>query len=204
MLDQRRPGRWEGSRHYYPGRRRDSVPTAVQRTLATDLVPAAGGPIQARQNLRVLLDFMDRLWAKTISFSSVNAGDQLPILVKWETEDSIAELNALFSPDETPADAVESAAPPPKVSSAAAPIGALLSYVVELLEKAFPITAIMSSGSSLSLEHLASVEAQDIISLSGRVVGKREEEGLHLVDCQVEVENERGQTIARALATVSL
>jgi hypothetical protein len=147
---------------------------------------------------------MDRLWAKTISFSSVNAGDQLPILVKWETEDSIAELNALFSPDETPADAVESAAPPPKVSSAAAPIGALLSYVVELLEKAFPITAIMSSGSSLSLEHLASVEAQDIISLSGRVVGKREEEGLHLVDCQVEVENERGQTIARALATVSL
>jgi hypothetical protein len=148
---------------------------------------------------------MDRLWAKTVSFSSVNVGDELPILVKWETRESIVELNAMLSPKDSPSQDLPDQVPQPEGSPGpSAPTGALLAYVVELLEKAFPVTAIISPGSRLSVEHLAEVRAQDIISLSGRVIDKRLDAGRSLVDCQVAVENEQGQTIARALATVSL
>ena len=39
---------------------------------------------------------MARLWARTTTFDSVNVGDELPILVKWETADTIARFAALL------------------------------------------------------------------------------------------------------------
>ena len=44
----------------------------------------------------------------------------------------------------------------------------------------------------------------DIQYLTGRVDGKRQEDGLHLVDVAVEVRNQRGETTAQADATISL
>ena len=37
---------------------------------------------------------MPRLWAKTVTYDSVSVGDQLPILAKWETEETIAGFNS--------------------------------------------------------------------------------------------------------------
>ena len=65
------------------------------------------------------------------------------------------------TPDPEPA-----AAPPP------APAQALLSYVTELLEKGFPLPSITAQGSSLTLQVFAPVQAEDTISLAGRVVAK--------------------------------
>ena len=38
---------------------------------------------------------MARLWARTTSFESVEVGDELPILVKWETSETIDRFTAL-------------------------------------------------------------------------------------------------------------
>jgi len=126
---------------------------------------------------------MARLWAKTVSFASIRVGDQLPILVKSETREM---------------------AGPPVAEAAATPRPGLVAYVTELLEKAFPPAAISARGSRLEVQAIHPVGEGDTISLSGQVVGKREEGDLRLVECQILVENQAGQAVARALAVVPL
>ena len=38
---------------------------------------------------------MARLWAMTVDFENVAVGDTLPVLIKWETEDTILRYNSL-------------------------------------------------------------------------------------------------------------
>ena len=136
---------------------------------------------------------MARLWAMTVEFDSVAVGDTLPVLIKWETEDTILRYNSLHGeadengeyPDTLPRKTVES-------------------YVVELLGKGFPPERLDAEGSRVEAEHLLPVIANDTISLSGVVTGKQAAEGLRLVECTVAVDNDRGQPVARATAVISL
>ena len=147
---------------------------------------------------------MPRLWARTVSFDSVSLGDQLPILVKWETEETIKRFNALVSG--APEDANGSSKPqdPQTPEGATASSAALLAYVAELLEKGFPIASILAQGSSLDLEVLQTVGPGDTLVLTGRVVGKQEVQDKRVVECEVVIDNQDGQTVARARATVCL
>ena len=136
---------------------------------------------------------MARLWAMTVEFDKVAVGDTLPVLIKWETEDTILRYNSLHGeadendeyPDTLPQKTVES-------------------YVVELLSKGFPQERLDAEGSRVDVEHLLPVAANDTVSLSGTVTGKQTAEGLRLVECWVAVDNERGQPVARATAVISL
>lgn len=136
---------------------------------------------------------MARLWAMTVEFDDVAVGDTLPVLIKWETEDTILRYNSLHGeadendeyPDTLPQKTVES-------------------YVVELLGKGFPPERIDAEGSRVDVEHLLPVVANDTISLSGIVTGKQTEEELRLVQCSVTVDNDRGEPVARATAVISL
>lgn len=136
---------------------------------------------------------MARLWAMTVEFDNVAVGDTLPVLIKWETEDTILRYNSLHGeadendeyPDTLPQKTVES-------------------YVVELLSKGFPQERLDEEGSRVEVEHLLPVVANDTISLSGTVTGKQTAEGLRLVECWVAVDNDRGQPVARATAVISL
>ena len=136
---------------------------------------------------------MARLWAMTVDFESISVGDTLPVLIKWETEETILRYNSLHGeageddefPETLPEKTVES-------------------YIVELVGKGFPPERLDAEGSSLMVEHLLPVVANDTISLSGAVVEKRTSGGLQLVDCAVSVENDRGEPVARARAVVSL
>ena len=56
----------------------------------------------------------------------------------------------------------------------------------------------------MELEPLAPVRPEDTISLSGQVISKQEEEGRRLVECEIIIENQNGQTAGRAVAKVSL
>ena len=135
---------------------------------------------------------MARLWAMTVDFENVAVGDTLPVLIKWETEDTILRYNSLHGeadendeyPDTLPQKTVES-------------------YVVELLGKGFPPERLDVEGSRVDVEHLLPVIANDTISLSGVVTGKRTAEELRLVECSVAVDNDRGQPVARATAVIS-
>ncbi len=136
---------------------------------------------------------MARLWAMTVDFETVALGDTLPVLIKWETEDTILRYNSLHGePDEN--DEYPETLPEKTVES----------YIVELLGKGFPPERFEAVGSRVDVEHLLPVVANDTISLSGAVVDKQTADGLRLVECTVSVENDRGESVARARAVVSL
>ena len=74
-------------------------------------------------------------------------------------------------------------------------------YVVELLGKGFPAERVAAPETSLKVEMAGSVRAGDIISLSGRVVSKREVDGLGLVECAVVVAQEGDVGQERVIGT---
>ncbi len=139
---------------------------------------------------------MPRLWAKTVDYQTVSVGDQLPILVKWETSESIRRLAAQFGTDELTEMAEE---------GLAVPVLAFVTYVNAVLEKAFPRDRVTAEGSSVEVEFLQQILADETISISGEVVDKREETGLRLVECRVVIEKEENREVAAtARAVVSL
>lgn len=151
---------------------------------------------------------MARLWAKTVSFDSISVGDQLPILVKWDTRDSINQFAELALPDQpaswrnlhTDKEFAEEGI----FGGTVVPGPAIVAYIAELLEKAFPIARILARGSRLEMRATAPVRPADTVTFTGEVVGKREEQGLRLVECEIIAENHQGQTVARAVAVVPL
>ena len=138
---------------------------------------------------------MSRLWAMTVDFDAVAVGDTLPVIIKWETEESIRRYTARHGEE-----GEDTGAPRPEVL----PAQTLDSYVIELLSKGFPPDRLEADESSLDVAHLRPVRANDTISLSGRVVDKRTADGLRLIECAVAVENDRGEPVARARAIISL
>ena len=61
---------------------------------------------------------------------------------------------------------------------------------------------IQSEGSSLTIEYVQPVDPGDTISLTGRVVDKRQQDELKVVTCRMVVENRDGLTVAEAVAEV--
>lgn len=140
---------------------------------------------------------MARLWAMTATYESAQVGDELPIVVKWETAESIACF--LAATDPTAAAAVADAG-----ESAQAPAALLDGYVRELLEKGLPVPPEPADAMRLEWQTCPTIAAGDTISLSGRVTGKGEREGRRWVECQVTVSGGEGQTLATAIAAVAL
>ena len=157
------------------------------------------------------------LWAQRVSFDAVQPGDVLPVVIKWETEESIRRINARLgmvrpadhergflggsAQDERGAPG-EDARDEREVGEQGEPVegpeaeaegfgeleaAAVREYVVELLEKGFPAERVGAPESSFTLEMTEGVKAGDIISLSGRVVSKEFFGGLGMVECQIVV-----------------
>ena len=144
---------------------------------------------------------MARLWARTTTFDSVNVGDELPILVKWETADTIRQFHSMVCENGEE----EPARPDSNESDARAMASqALVAYIFELLEKGFPVSVLMAKGSSLSLKALGQVNAEDTISLSGAVTGKQSGEEVKRIDCLVTIENQDNVVVAEATARIAL
>ena len=144
---------------------------------------------------------MARLWARTTTYESVNAGDELPILVKWETAETIGQFRSLVCQGES----LEQKQPAPgDTYDGAMASQALVAYVTELLEKGFPVAALMAKGTSLSLKTFGAVKAEDTISLSGEVTGKHSEGETKSVECLVTIENQDNVLVAEATVIVVL
>lgn len=145
---------------------------------------------------------MPDLWAMTTTYESVSVKDRLPVLVKFESKETIARLNALAAgPGTGEAGTDSDMIPDDGITLSEA---ALCAYVFELLEKGFPISDRQAPGHRLDIEFTKSVGEGDIISLTGEVISKREEGGLRLVECRLTVEDDRGEPVGQGTATVSL
>lgn len=140
---------------------------------------------------------MARLWAMTATYESARAGDELPIVVKWETAESIARFLASTDPDAAAAAAAAG-------DAAQVPAALLDGYVRELLEKGLPVPPEPADALRLEWQNRPDIVAGDTISLSGRVTGKGEWEGRRWVECQVTVSGGEGQILATVRAAVAL
>ena len=154
---------------------------------------------------------MARLWAKTVSFDSITQGDELPILVKWETEETLQRFRDLLSlSEELTGSSSEATNEPADKDDATTAQTALIwgmaftAYVAELLEKGFKLPNIVAKGSQLELEILQPVNPGDTLVLSGSVIDKRVEQELQLVECGMIIENQSGETVASATAIVCM
>ena len=135
---------------------------------------------------------MTRLWAPTADFNAIAPGDSLPVLIKWETDESIRRYAARHGGDDD------------NNNDDALPRQALAAYIIELLGKGFPPERLDAPGSTLDIEQLRPIRANDTISLSGQVTGKETADGQRLVHCAVTVENDRNEPVAQARAIISL
>ena len=127
---------------------------------------------------------MPTLWAKTAEYGSISVGDDLPILVKFEFRPPVRD--GAEAPKEDPVNTEK-----------------LTAWVKELLLKAFPPDSVNNENTSIESEVLTQFLPGDTISVCGRVVGKSDEGGQRTVECQVTVEAEDGETVAKARAVVS-
>ena len=139
---------------------------------------------------------MARLWAMTATYESAQAGDELPIVVKWETAESIARFLAQTDPD--------AAAAAYAGDTAQVPAAMLDGYARELVEKGLPVPPEPADALRLTWQSRSPIAAGDTISLSGRVTGKGERDGRRWIDCQITVSGDAGQTLGTATAAVAL
>ena len=128
---------------------------------------------------------MATLWAQTAEYDNISVGDDLPILVKFEFRPPAQEGVEALEED---------------------PVGTkkLTAYVKELLLKAFPPDKVNNEDTSIEAEILINFLPGDTVSVCGQVVGKSDEGGKRIVECQVTVESHEGETVAKARAVVSL
>ncbi len=149
---------------------------------------------------------MATLHARTSSFDSIRVGDELPILVKHEDQQSIDNY-AKYAPvglregwrnlHTEPEYAKQG------IFGGTVNMGvATVAYVAELLEKAFPLRNLMARGSRLEMRATEPFRAGDTVTFTGQVTEVSEEGGLGLVRCEVTGTNQRDQVVARARATV--
>ena len=151
---------------------------------------------------------MTTLWAKTVSFDSVQIGDELPILVKYENQMTI-DLYAKYASSAPKAGwsnlHTDKDFASKGIFGGTVNMGvATVAYVAELLEKAFPIRDITAPGSSLEMRATEPFRDGDTVTFTGQVTDKRIEDGRNLVDCEVTGVNQREHTVARARATIVL
>ena len=140
---------------------------------------------------------MATLWAQTVTFNSIEIGDRLPVIIKWETAETIERYNGiLLSQDpDAPDDAEISETLDPRM---------LDDYVKESLLKGFPPSSIENPASQIDIKILEEIEAEDILSIEGIVTGKSIEDSISIVDCSVVIERQDKTVVANASARLAL
>ena len=149
---------------------------------------------------------MATLWARRVSYDSVNVGDELPILVKYESQETI-DFYARCAPT-GPRPGWHSLHTDEEYAKKGIFGGtvnmgtATVAYVAELLEKAFPLRNLMSCDSHLEMRATEPIRAGDTITFTGQVTDKRVEDGCRLVDSEIIGANQLNQIVARARASI--
>ena len=80
---------------------------------------------------------------------------------------------------------------------------ATMSYVDQMLQKSFPLSAFYNGG-SLLMRAITPFRSGDTVVFQGEITGKREEYDRKLVDCRVKGNNQRGELVCLADAVMVL
>ena len=107
------------------------------------------------------------LHARNVSFETIQVGDTLPILIKEESQHTINQYRKLAVIDpgngwkdlHTDADFAQQGIFGGTVNIGMATVG----YVAELLEKAFPVRAVLAAGAKLEMQARQPFRAGDAV-----------------------------------------
>ncbi len=146
--------------------------------------------------------------ALPFSYDSLTEGDELPKLVKTETQETIDTYTTLIvhrrprmiqsnnlHTDQQFADQ--------GIFRGTVNYGVVTStFMMELLGIAFPLQSVQAC--TLNMRALEPFRAGDTVTFTGRILDKRVENGKRLVDVEISGVNQLGQSVAAAKATLPL
>ena len=148
------------------------------------------------------------LSADRVTWDSIQVGDELPQVVKQETQETINEYWRLAQDRRKNWKSLhmdEQYARERTIFGATVNMGvATVGYCAEMLQRAFPLKSIFAPGARLEMKATNPIHAGDTVTLSGRVAAKREESGQRLVDVEFTGVNQLGVTVAAGRATLVL
>ncbi|GBD11991.1 hypothetical protein HRbin23_01676 [bacterium HR23] len=148
--------------------------------------------------------------AKGVTWDSIRIGDQLPTHTKLETQETINAYSAfrraalgprrewkdLHTDEEFARKGIFGGTVNMGVATA--------DYFFQVLEQAFPYDALFNPHSRYTFKAVAPIRAGDTVTITGKVVDKRQEEGRKLVVCELTGVNQRGQVVYVATATIHM
>ncbi len=146
--------------------------------------------------------------AASVTFESIQVGDELPVLEKTESQETINGYTELNRREDAPVQRGANLHTDEGYAQAGIFAGTVnqgvvtCAYLYELLQMAFPMANVYRS--TFNMRALEPFRPGDVVSFTGKVLEKREEGGQRLVDVEVTGTNQLGQTIASAKATVPL
>ncbi len=135
-----------------------------------------------------------------IPFKQIKVGDAIPSMTKPAISHLQLALYAGAGADHNPIHVDEEAAKagglPGIIAHGMLPLG----FLGQLLTQWVPQRQVRS----LSARFVAMAFPGDVITCSGKIVGKREEAGAQLVDLEITAQNQKGENLQLGKATVAL
>ncbi len=146
------------------------------------------------------------LQASNVTWESINVGDELPQVVKEETQESINEYWRLAQDRRENWMSLHMNDDYSKTTIFGANVNmgvATMGYFSEMLHTAFPAKCIIGAGGHLDMKATNPIHDGDTVTLNGKVTDKREEGGKRYVDVEYSALNQMGITVAVGKGTVT-
>ena len=140
-----------------------------------------------------------------VTFDSIAIGDVIPPFTVGETQETInnSALN-IFEHESRPNLHTDEEFARKSLFAGTANSGATtMAYVTQTLEAWFPASSFYKGGRLLH-KAIEPFRPGDTVTFAGKVVGKRQEGGKRLVDCEIRGVNQLGQLMGFSEATVVL
>lgn len=146
--------------------------------------------------------------ASAATWESIRIGDELPSQTKLETQETINTYAAFRRAALGPRREWKDLHTDPEFAQGGIFGGtvnmgvATADYFFQVLERAFPCEALFSPHSRYSFKAVAPIRGGDTVTITGKVVDKRQEDGRKLVACELTGVNQRGQVVYVGTAIV--
>ncbi len=145
-----------------------------------------------------------RVPSRLLSFDSVQVGDTLAELAITESQAIInrkSDFRLAGKPSESNIHNDEEFARQNIFGGTVNAGPATMSYVDQMLELSFPLSAFYNGG-SLLMRAITPFRSGDTVTFGGEITGKREEDSRGLVECRVKGINQRGDLVCLADAVM--
>ena len=152
------------------------------------------------------LPALKRAPSQRLTFDSAKVGDTLAELAITESQDIInrkSDFRLAGRPSESNIHNDEEFARQNIFGGTVNAGPATMSYVDQMLELSFPLSAFYNGG-TLLMRAITPFRSGDMVIFGGEITGKQEEEGRGLVECRIRGINQRGDLVCLADAVMAL